>query len=157
MTSYSYRKIGQTREEAEAIRASGCPYPVRTIPSMMMTRAELTTGPRRSTLARNVSKSLAGIASPRRRDNREELQLKTRERNGRRNGGSLHGELHCIQGGAIVVRPTSNRRYNVPTARVKPIQDGYRAMPGVNVPNSRLLANHRNGEEGLITRNPEIM
>ena len=142
---------------AEALRASGRPHPVRAVPSMMMTRTELKTGPTRSAWARNLSKSLVGIASPRWQDNREELQLKARERNGRRNGGSLHGKLHSIQGGAIFASPASNRRNNIPTARVKPIQDGYRAMPGVNVPNSRLLADHRNGEKDLISCNPKIM
>ena len=50
---------------AEAIGASGRPHLVRAIPSKMMARTELAAGPRRSTLARNMTKSLAGIASPR--------------------------------------------------------------------------------------------
>ena len=61
------------------------------------------------------------------------------------------------RGGTIAVRPASDYSYNVPTARVKSIQDGYGAMPGVNVPNSRPLTNQRDGEKGLVASDSEIV
>ena len=74
---------------AEAVRTPSRPNPVIAIPSEVMTRAKLTTGPRRPTLVCHMAKALAGITSPLRGDNWEELKLKSSERNRKWNGGSI--------------------------------------------------------------------
>ena len=123
----------------------------------MMARAELAARSGGSALVRDMAKTLAGKGSSRGRDDREEFKLKTRKRDGRRNGGSLHGKFHRAQGGTVAVRPAPDGSHNVPTARVKPIQDGSRAMPWVDVPNIRPLADQRDGEKGLVASDLKIV
>ena len=106
----------------------------------MMARAEHAARSGGSALVRDMAKTLTCKASSREWDDREEFKLKTRKKDERWNGGSLHGKFHRAQGGTVAVCPAPDGRHNVPTARVKPIQDGSRAMPWVDIRNSRPLA-----------------
>ena len=128
---------------AKTIGASRSPYPMRAIPSVVMTSAELTARPRCPALVGDMSKVLTGIASSRRGDNREELKLEAAERNrGEGDGSSLQGELNCLRWGTLIIRPSSHSRDNVPAMGVKTAQNISRVMPWIDIPDCRLLSNH---------------
>ena len=111
---------------AEAVRTPSSPNPVRTILSVVIALAKLTAGPGKPTLVRDMTKALTGVASPRRGDDWEELKLKTSKRGRRCNRGSLHGKLYDLRESALLICPASDSPDNVPTARIKPVQDSCR-------------------------------